>query len=234
MAKKRRAISRKRVSRNKPKTPKLTKAEQIANMPHEEVAKASKSTLQGYVKTLRMGYTRRVQAFQRNEIISFADIQFKRNYVPPPANTPINKLSYNQLIMEIAQYRSFFTGKTSTIKGALEVNKEQDIRIFGKDSRGRPNRTMSNEERIKYWSVYNEYLEQNKGAVGQYGSDRIQIILGDLLFNKSRISATYDAFAFLDLLNQVENTLRRDKFERDWKEAQNHEIFRGRGPFRKR
>lgn len=185
------------------KMAKLTKAEQISRIPFEELGKLGGkegvNQLKSYLKTLRQGYIRRVQSFKRRGVDSFAQIALEREF--PRRAREINSLSRNQLLLEIAKYSKFFNDETSTLKGIEKVNKEQDIRIFGADKRGRPKRTMSTEERRAYWDLYNEFLNQNKNASSKYGSETIQQMLADITF------ARQEKMSFLDTLNALGENL---------------------------
>lgn len=165
---------------------KKTKAEQIASMPIEQIAKLKGTqglkTLQSYVRTLRSGYKRRVGSFARQNQISHAQISLENSYAAPAA--PVSKLSRNQLIMEFARYAKFFNDKTSTIQGIKEVNREQDVRIFGATPSGRPKKTMTNDERRRYWELYDEFLNQKPSAYRLYSSETVQQTIANAVFSK--------------------------------------------------
>lgn len=98
--------------------------------------------------------------------------------------TPVSKISRNKAINEIARIQEFFNAKTSSVKGAREVMRQQDIRIYGKNELGNPVHRMTVEKRAKYWSVYDEFLSTYKNAEAIFGSDKIQQFLGERVTKK--------------------------------------------------
>ena len=100
---------------------------------------------------------------------------YERNGVQSPESMNVNRIR-----SELFHIQEFFNAKTGEVKGAREVMREQDARIFGTNERGVPLHRMTIEERTKFWSVYEEYLNTFKNAWSKYGSDRIQQFLGDI------------------------------------------------------
>lgn len=159
---------------------KLTKAEQIAQIPIEEIIKLSgeggKKQQINYLMTLASGYKRRVQSFRRRGVFSYAQDKYETYHSTLDAKS-IKKLSFNQRVLEIAKLQSFFQSTTSSLEGIRKVNKEQDSRIFGVDKRGNPNNTMSKETRKAFWRIYDAFL--NKNPTEFLASDQVQMILSD-------------------------------------------------------
>lgn len=170
------------MARRAKKPRKLTKAEQIARMPIEAMVRLGgpegRKELEGYLRTLRSGYKRRVQSFARNDLVSYAQIAFEGS--GPIGTRPMKKMTRNQIIYEIARYQKFFTDVTSNAEGIARVNREQDIRIFGTDIKGRPLYTMNNEERKAYWRLYDEYKVQYKSEFASQASEQVQQMLADM------------------------------------------------------
>lgn len=161
-----------------------TKAEQIAGTPIENIIKEYKGNrkgLESILGTLRTGYSRRVASFKRKNLVSQAQIAFETSK-PKGIPSSISKMTYNQLILEIARYSSFFTSETATESGIRRVNREQDIRLFGEGKRGKPTRSLSNEEREKYWSVYEEFKNQYDLFSTQPYSETVQQSLAEIMF----------------------------------------------------
>lgn len=77
--------------------------------------------------------------------------------------------------------QEFFRAKTSSVSGAREVMRDQDIRLFGKDSRGRPIYRMTKDERTRFWSDYEEFLNQHPQWSGK--SYRVQEAISELKLN---------------------------------------------------
>lgn len=205
---------------------KLTQAEKIAKINIETVSQLSgeegKKKLMYYVRTLRSGYKRRVQSFSRRNLISHAQIAFEGT-VPKRKQVQLTKMTRNQLILEFARYSKFFNDQTSTIEGIKEVNRQQDVRIFGADIKGKPRRTMTDQERVKYWSLYEEYLNQNPTSNSRYGSESVQQMLADALFDTSSIQGDN----IVDFLDRVEMKLAQKQLDENLRSVPN--VYSGRG-----
>lgn len=188
-------------------TSRLTKAEKIARIPIEDIVKASKDNglkeLVDNVRSLRSGYKRRVASFKSRGIISYAQIALEEGRLGP--EKPVNKLTRNQLLLEFARYSKFFNDKTSSIKGAIEVNRAQDVRIFGQDKRGKPLREMTDMERKRFWTVYEEFNIQHPNGIAIYSSDKIQQAIGRVIEEGKRPETD-----FMSLLDMVHNELQKE------------------------
>lgn len=206
---------------------KITRAEQIANMSMEQVMKLSgkegRKKLESYVKSLKFGYKRRVQSFKRKDLVSYAQIAFEGS-LPPGKEVQLTKMTRNQLILEFARYSKFFQGVTSSEAGIKEVNRQQDTRIFGADQNGRPKRTMTNAERKKYWSLYDEYNNQHPTGNSRYGSESIQQMLAEALFDVGGTPGEN----LVDFLDRVEESLAQKSREENLRSVPN--VYSGRGP----
>lgn len=203
-----------------------TKAEIIAEIPIEEIVKESgqegMKKLRSYLKTLRYGYTRRSSSFKKAGIKSPATRQIEE-YQAKRKLKNIADMSRNQIVLEIAMLQDFFNAKTSTVKGVRDVYKEQDKRIFGVDRRGRPARTMTQEERDRYWALYNEYINQKRGAEERFGSGQIQMFLADAIYG--RVGPIDD---LQQLFDRIEAALTEEREAENIGQLLN--LYRGRGP----
>lgn len=162
-----------------------TKAEQIAQIPYEEIAKLSgeegKKILQGYVQTLRTGYIRREQSFKKRKVFSYAADALGKTRI---SKMKVEEMSWPQLQYEFVRYAKFFNDATSSLAGIERVNREQDLRIFGQDARGKPLRRMTEDQRKKYWKLYKEFENQKPLLVGQSYSEAAQQQLAQALFKR--------------------------------------------------
>lgn len=204
---------------------KQTQAEKIASIPIEQIIKMSgkeRKTLENYVRTLQQGYKRRVQSFARKGLTSHAQIAFEGT-IPDKKPVQLTKMTRNQLILEFARYSKFFNDITSSEAGIKKVNREQDIRIFGQDVKGRPRRTMTDTERQKFWSLYEEYENQHPTASSRYGSESIQQQIADALFDTQSIAGDN----LIDFLDRVENRLSQKNIEENLRSVPN--VYSGRG-----
>lgn len=206
---------------------KLTRAEQIANMSMEQVMKLSgkggRKKLESYVKSLKFGYKRRVQSFKKKGLVSYAQIAFE-GALPPGKEVQLTKMTRNQLILEFARYSKFFQDVTSSEAGIKEVNRQQDVRIFGPDQKGNPKRTMTQKERERYWDLYEEYQNQQPTANSSYGSESIQQMLAEALFDNGGTPGDN----LVDFLDRVEKRLAQKSREENLRSVPN--VYSGRGP----
>lgn len=204
---------------------KQTQAERIASIPIEQIIKMSgkeRKTLENYVRTLQRGYKIRVQSFARKGLTSHAQIALEGT-IPDKKPVQLTKMTRNQLILEFARYSKFFNDVTSSEAGIKKVNREQDIRIFGQDAKGRPRRTMTDTERQKFWSLYEEYENQHPTASSRYGSESIQQQIADALFDTQSIGGDN----LIDFLDRVENRLAQKNMEENLRSVPN--VYSGRG-----
>lgn len=162
----------------KPTVKKPTKAEKISKIPIEEIASLSgeegMKKLRGYVSALQMGYKRRVGQFKRQNLSSYAQISLEASMSDAARKRKVSDMTRNQLLMEFARYSKFFNSVSSTVAGIKALNREQDARIFGVDEKGNPLNTMTKDERDLYWSVYDEFFNQETDVFSSYGSSRVQ------------------------------------------------------------
>lgn len=203
-----------------------TKAERIASIPMEQVMRLSgkegRKTLEQYVKTLKFGYKRRVQSFRKKGLVSHAQIALEGS-IPPGSQKQLTKMTRNQLILEFSRYSKFFQDETSSEKGIKRVNTQQDVRIFGADEKGRPKRKMTNSEREKYWSLYEEFQNQQPTANSKYGSESVQQMVAEALFDTEGTPGEN----LVDFLDRVEARLARKSEEENLRGAPN--VYSGRG-----
>lgn len=180
----------------------MTKAEKLARIPIEKVMTKDTSIedLRSMVRTLRTGYMRRVASFNKKDLVSYAQISLEGS-MTGSQDKPLKNMTRNQLILEFSRYSKFFRDETSTEAGIRKVNIDQDRRVFGTDSLGNPLRTMSNEERARFWRLYDEYINQQPLATAKYGSESVQQQLADVMFTEKQNKT------IMDILNQVENDL---------------------------
>lgn len=180
----------------------MTKAEKLARIPIEKVMTKDTSIedLRSMVRTLRTGYMRRVASFNKKDLISYAQISLEGT-MTGSQDKPLKNMTRNQLILEFSRYSKFFRDETSTEAGIRKVNLDQDRRVFGTDALGKPLRTMSNEERYRFWRLYDEYINQQPLATAKYGSESVQQQLADVMFTEKQNKT------IMEILNQVENDL---------------------------
>lgn len=209
---------------------KLTKAEQIAQIPWDEISrtkgdKEGIKKLQGYLKTLRSGYSRRVASFNRKNLFSYAKDALEKTI---PENWTAPKISSlndrNKLLIEIARYIKFFNDETSSERGIKRVNRDQDERIFGTDAFGRPLHTMTSQERLDFWTLYEEFERQNPIWTTQPFSDDTQKALADAFF----IDENFAKLSLAEKMEYLRKKLEEERSALNLEDSPN--AYAGRGP----
>lgn len=154
---------------------------QLKSMSATEISKLSQSEAADLLKQFREKLTYRERAFKRagpnvySPALEKIQDYYERNGVQSPKSMNVNKLR-----SELFHIQEFFNSKTADVKGAREVMREQDARIFGTSAKGVPLKRMTREERDRYWATYDEFLRTYKNAEALYGSDKIQQYLGEM------------------------------------------------------
>ena len=135
---------------------------------------------------------------------------YERNGLPSP-----DYMNINRIRSEIFHIQEFFNAKTGSVKGARDVMREQDARIFGVNERGMPLKRMTIEERTKFWSVYEEFLNTYKNAEAIYHSDKIQQFLGDLTIGDRKRKNIFKKgdIGLIQQLNALNTMLRESEGE---------------------
>lgn len=177
---------------------KKTYAEKFAATSFDEISSWSEKRMRKELKQARYAVNRRLASFKSRNMTSAAAIEYLGTGGLKPVRSTKSRsdvakenrsknpeaMSRNQLYLELARIHSFFNAKTSTVKGQSEVNRAQDIAIFGSDEKGNPLYTMTSREREDYWSVYMEFYNQNKNLFALHGtSENVQKIIGSLQVN---------------------------------------------------
>lgn len=216
---------------------KKTKAEQLAETPIEQLTKLGgeegRAQLIKYAKTLRTGYRRRVAQFQRKGLVSHAQLTLEKSLPKERRAMKLNKLSRNQLILEIRRYQKFFRSKTSSVEGIKEVNKEQDLRIFGESFKsGKPISSLNQDQRITYWDYYDEFVNRYPNYIARYGSERVQEVLADAIEGSALGSDR--AAGILEALDKARAIFRfQDLIEQEYSSSRSSaNVYTGKGPFK--
>lgn len=185
---------------------KKTRAEEYAEIPIEVITliKADKQGIKElvrYVSTMRQGFKRRANQIKRAGMYSYAADKYARDPDDDPAiRQRVNEIisdslkngqtigeanarARNWLVHEFARYSSFFESETSTLTGISDVNRRQDIAIFGKTEEGDPKGTLNLGERRAYWALFNEFAvgDNTAATFNRYGSHRMQTIIGEFV-----------------------------------------------------
>lgn len=184
----------------------------LKSMSETEISKLSTKdgSAQEMLRQFREKFRYREKAFNRaGKNVYSPALEKMEDYYDRNGERSPEKMTVHQIRSELFHIQEFFKSKTGDVKGAREVMREQDIRIFGENSRGNPVRRMTIEERTKFWSVYEEFLSTYKNAEAVYGSEKIQQYLGSLTIGNRKVSAfRKGSIGLMDQLSALDKMLR--------------------------
>lgn len=147
-------------------------------------SKSDMKKLMQMVNLLRQEFNKRVEAFEEAGEYSYAADRIQADTETTAANIvkKMNPVTARYtLIQELAGYKSFFSSSSSTLEGIRELNREQDIRIFGLNAKGQVKGTLTPDERRAYWALYSEFEKSHGADVERQGSTRIQQAIADYM-----------------------------------------------------
>lgn len=175
--------------------------QRFKKMTPKEVSALKINEMRSLVNQGRAMASKRLRTFEKNpSVFSYAVDKLSDYYEEGMGD--IKKKSRNQLMQEVFRLQEFFNSKTSTITGSRAVAREQDIRIFGAAEDGKPKSRMTREQRERYWSLYDEFLNQKKNAYFIFTSDKIQQYLGEMVVKGASLSLSSDNIE--NIYNQLE------------------------------
>ena len=120
-----------------------------------------------------------------------------------------SRLKRVDAVSELQAYKKFFGAKSSTVKGAREIMRQQDVRIFGSDASGKPLQRMTRTQRENFWSLYDEFMTGDTTAelaYRNYGS--LQQEIGKIVKERKKDPET-GKFKSFDLGEAMEELRRR-------------------------
>ena len=154
----------------------------VLEMSIEDIGQQNKSTLMKYYKSMRSALGKRMKTFREAGEFSHAYNVYEREF-KKEIPMKVSEMTQGRLQKEVVRLKKFFEGETSTVEGAQEVNRRQDVMIFGAiPGTDIPNRTMSVTERKEYWDLFDEWYAQEYETHPKLQSSEIQNTLADLMF----------------------------------------------------
>lgn len=156
--------------------------QKVLEMSIEDITLQSKSTLIKYYKSMRTALGKRMKTFREEGEVSYAYDAYERGFKKEiPMKT--YEMTQGRLQKEVLRLKKFFEAETSTVSGAKEIHRRQDVMIFGAiPGTNIPNRTMSAEERKEFWDLYDEWYKQEYEKHPELQYKEIQNTLSDLMF----------------------------------------------------
>lgn len=185
----------------------------LKSMDASEISKLSQREAAEMLRQFREKFQYRQKAFDRagknvySPALEKMEGYYERNGVQSPESMNVNRIR-----SELFHIQEFFNSKTADVKGARKVMRDQDASIFGVDSKGRPLKRMSIEERTEFWSTYEEFLKTYKNAEAMYGSDRIKQFLGDVMKGDKARKSMFSA-GLTERFNALNSMLRESEGE---------------------
>ena len=156
--------------------------QKVLEMSIEDIGQQNKSTLAKYYKSMRSALGKRMKTFREAGEFSHAYNVYEREF-KKEIPMKVSEMTQGRLQKEVVRLKKFFEGETSTVEGAQEVNRRQDMMIFGAiPGTNIPNRTMSVTERKEYWDLFDEWYAQEYEAHPKLQSSEIQNTLADLMY----------------------------------------------------
>ena len=157
----------------------------IRNLDPAEVSKMSKREIVSLLKQVRGKYETRAKSLDKYSDKVYSPAKEKMDfYYKAYGKIALSNISRNRAYNEIFQIQQFFKAKTSDLKGAREVMRDQDARIFGLTKSGRPKKRMTTEQRTRFWSLYKEFINTDKIAEYVFGYSNILQELGNIVINE--------------------------------------------------
>ena len=168
------------------------RSERLLSISAEELNKLNQKQLFSATKRAYDLASKRVKNIQKKHMYSPAFSTYFNNEMP---SAPSSSSKVSQLRHEFVKLHQFLSAKTSTVKGIEELKRNEARRIFGDESQ-----IMSDEQRRRFWTAYEEFMNQNPDYLwGQLYKEVMQS-LGELNFWKRR---DFNAQDLKDLLNKV-------------------------------
>lgn len=156
--------------------------QKILEMSDKEISQQNEKTLRKYYKSMRTALGKRMKTFEKADEFSYAFQRYERE-TKKEIPMKITEMGENRLRKEVFRLKQFFEAETSTVAGAQEVHRKQDISIFGAiPGTNIPNKTMSSTEREEYWNLYEQWYKQEYENNPQLQSGEIRTTLADLMF----------------------------------------------------
>lgn len=193
-----------------------------------QIGKLKAPELRELLRGVRNLFAQQEKTFKRYEktVFSPALDKMKDFYEDRGKNAP-SRMNMNQMRNEVFKLQEFFDADTSTVPGARRVQAEQDRRIFGTDSRGRAKKRMTVEERINFWTVFEEYKKMRPADVHEQ-SNIVQQAIGQILIENDKIDFNMETLQ--KLMDKVEGQRNRFNWEMDVSYEGTGSVFTGNRP----
>lgn len=206
---------------------KITK-KKFVNLSPSEIGKMKAPELRELLRGARQLFNVQEQTFKKYEKSVWSPARDKmKNYYESTEQKAPSRMNINQMRGELFQLQNFFQAETSTLPGARKVQKEQDVRFFGTDSRGRPKKRLTTDQRTQLWSIFDEYKKMRPADVLE-NSTIVQQALASMLIEKGELD--FSAKTLDDLAVKIYEMRQQVDWEMD-EEYDDESVFSGTRPY---
>lgn len=192
---------------------KLTKR-RFLNLDPSQIGKMKVPELRELIRGARNLFLQQEKVFERNkEKVYSPALDKMRDFYEDRGKKAPSKMNMNQMRGEAFRLQEFFQADTSTVPGARKVLRDQSIRIFGTDSRGRPRYTPTVEQWTKIWKLFSEYKNLRPADVLEQ-SNIVQQAVGSVVIDAYKQGHDIDLSSAA--LQQIEERLNEERQRLNW------------------
>jgi len=200
------------------KSLKAYEAKKMVKAARDAIAEATQKLYKAsYTKSGKLSQTFYSSAYEN--LTEWTGKHFKERAIAP------SRLKRVEAVSELQAYKKFFDAKSSTVKGAREIMRQQDARIFGTDASGNPLQRMSRKQRENFWSLYDEFMTGDTTAelaYRNYGS--LQQEIGKIVKERKKDPETgkFKSFDLGEAMTELRRRLGDEKYD-----TSSNDIFSG-------
>lgn len=207
---------------------KITK-KKFVNLSPSEIGKMKAPQLRELIRGVRQLFNAQDRTFKKYEQSVWSPAREKmKNYYESTEQKAPSRMNINQMRGELFHLQDFFQAETSTLPGARKVQKEQDIRLFGEDSRGRPKKRLTTDQRTKFWSLFDEYKKMRPADVLEQ-SNLVQQQLADMLIKNGDLD--FSARTLDELAEKIYEVRANTGWEMGEEYDDDESVFSGTRPY---
>ena len=180
-------------------------------------------------------FTQQEKIFKKyeNSVYSPA-LEKMQDYYDANGTQAVSRMRVSNMRNEIFRLQEFFDSQSSTVPGARKIAIDQDKRIFGETSSGRPVKRLNLEQRTSFWAAYNEFVNMEKASyVRNMGSNTIQQYLGQMVVEAAKKTDDFyfTAGDFKELKRRLEEQRAQEEWEMSNYEYGANDVLSGKRPY---
>lgn len=204
--------------------------QRFASLDDDAIRGMKNAELRSVLRGARQLYNQTSELFERNKERVYSHAYNKmQDYYDDNPQKAVSRMKQSELRKEVFRLNDFFNAKTSTIKGAKEVSRETDIRIYGVDERGRAKHRMKPEESKAFWDIYDEFKNMvEESRFRNYGSTQVQLHLGEMMKDaEKKDDSMFNMETFSKLRARLDGMKEKDMWEFTNYERRNYKVYSG-------